>query len=517
MAAVSALRFEACRLWALVVIGRRWVGQGSRLREQLLIRRPERRESVGRVHGTAIVIGAGMSGLLAARVLAECFTRVLVLERDVLPNGPEFRPGVPQARHIHAMLARGTHIYEGLYPGLCDELQGAGASLIDCGQSRVLFPHGWAASQPSGIPLLLVSRLLLETRVRQRTAALDNVEICDATRVTGLCFSPGGNTVIGVRASRRRADHRGRDALSSIRAELVVDASGRSSKLAEWLCGSGCPRPKESVLDAHMGYASRIYQVPEHRLSDPVMLAELLHAPDLPRGHASARIEGNRLMVTLQGVAECQPPRDEQGFTQFTRSLRGPLQEILQDLQPATPIYRFARMASRKVAYHRLADWPGGLTVLGDALCSFNPVYGQGMTVAGLEALVLRDHFARSGELTPAACRRLQRRLARSVTWPWLISTLADRGWLKDHRPGIAERCARRFMELWFRAIPGDPAMFRRFQRVAHLLDGPVSVMAPAVLVRILIRMACPHPADEEVGVNGRRTRPSNSAPENHP
>lgn len=285
-------------------------------------------------------------------------------------------------------------------------------------------------------------------------------------------------------------------------AELVVDASGRSSRLAEWLHASGRPLPQESVLDTGTGYASRVYRVPEHRTA-PAMLAELLHARDLPRGHATARIEGDQLMVTLQGVGEHRPPRDEQGFAQFVRSLRGPLHDVLQGLEPATPVYRFTRLASRKVGYHRMAGWPGGLAVLGDALCSFNPVYGQGMTVAGLEALVLRDHLARGGELTPTACRRLQRRMARQVTWPWLFSTLADRGWLDGHRPGIAERGARRFMDLWLGAVPGDPAAFRRFQRVAHLLDGPAAVVAPASLVRMVTCMVRPSRAGREPPESG--------------
>ena len=440
----------------------------------------------GEGSGTAVVIGAGMSGLLAARVLAEIFACVLVLERDPLPHDPQFRPGVPQGRHLHAMLARGTQIYEELFPGLCAELVDAGASLIDCGHSQVLFPRGWAIPTQSGIPLLLASRLLLETHVRRRTAGLDGVEIRDATQVSALCFDASGTTVVGVRTTPRGSD-RQREQLSTIEATLVVDASGRSSKLAGWLQASGHSHARETVVDARLGYASRLYELPEHRRSDPTVLMELLHAPDLPRGYAATHIEGGRLLVTLQGTAGHHPPHDQEGFTAFVRSLRSPLHQVLEDLRPVSPIYRFARTSSRKLTYHRMADWPGGLIAVGDAVCSFNPVYAQGMTVAGIEALLLRDLLAGGRNVTAAGCRRFQRRLARAIAWPWLLATFADQGWQEDHRPGPVMRCAEWYMDQWMAAIPRSPAMFNRFLRIAHLLAGPAALLHPVALAQLFI------------------------------
>ncbi|MGH3801773.1 MAG: NAD(P)/FAD-dependent oxidoreductase, partial [Pseudonocardiaceae bacterium] len=434
--------------------------------------------------GTAVVIGAGMSGLLAARVLAETFARVLVLERDTLPHGPEFRPGVPQSRHVHVVLARGTQIYEELFPGLHAELGDAGASFIDCGYAQVLFPRGWAIPTQSGMPLLLASRLLLETHVRRRVAALDGVEIRDATQVSALCFDASGTTVVGVRATCRGSSLH-QELTSTIEATLVVDASGRCSKLADWLHTSGRSRPQETVVDARLGYASRLYELPEHRRTDPAVFAELLHAPDLPRGYSAIRIEGGRLLVTLQGAAGHHPPHDQEGFTAFVRSLRSPLHQMLQDLRPTSPIYRFARTSSRKVAYHRISDWPGGLIALGDAVCSFNPVYGQGMTVAGIEALLLRDLLARGRDVTAVGCRRFQRQLARAIAWPWLLATFADRGWQEGHHPDPVMRCAEWYMDQWLGAIPGNSAMFVRFLRIAHLLAGPGALLHPVVLTRI--------------------------------
>lgn len=436
--------------------------------------------------GTAVVIGAGMSGLLAARVLTESFARVVVLERHALPDGPEFRRGVPQDRHVHILLARGAEIYERLFPGLRAELRAAGALDLDSGEHiQALFPGGWASPAQSGIRWLLASRPLLETLVRRRTAALDGVEIRDTTQATALCLDAANANanVVGVRVTRP-----GEPAGTGIDADLVVDASGRSSKLADWLHASGRSRPYETIVDARLGYASRVYEIPAHQHIVPAVFSELLHAPDLPRGHATLRIESNRLLVTLQGVAEHRPPRDESGFTAFTQSLRSPLHEILHGLRPLSPIYRFTHTANRKTAYHRMADWPGGLIAVGDSVCTFNPAYGHGMTVAGIEALLLQDHLARDAGFTAARCRRFQRRLSRVTAWPWLLATSADRGWLEGRRPSPALRCAHWYIDQWLGAIPGDPAMFDRFLRIAHLLAGPGSLVHPAVLARILNR-----------------------------
>jgi len=430
---------------------------------------------------TAVVIGAGISGLLAARVLADVFDRVLVLERDALPDGPEFRPGVPQARHAHVLLARGQSICEELFPGLSAELEAAGAPPFDTGYTDILFPHGPAEPSPCGISVLMASRPLLETHIRRRVTALNGVVIQDATRVTGLSFDDCGARVRGVRAAGRGPGHTWKDD-AAVAAALVVDASGRASKLAQWLRAAGRQDTQETVVDPRVGYASRIYDVPEQRRGDPAFSGELLYAPRLTRGYGALRIEGDRLLVTLQGAGGDRPPRDEEGFTAFARSLRSPLQSVLDDLSPASAIYQFTRTSNRKVAYHTMRDWPGGLVAIGDSVCTFNPLYAHGMSVAAMEALVLRQLVADGRDLSSARCRQFQRRVARTIAWPWLLATQSDRGWQEDHQPGHTERAAHWFLDQWIRAIPGDPMMYHRFLRVAHLLAGPASLLCPSTL-----------------------------------
>ncbi|MFS8101033.1 hypothetical protein LFM09_28310 [Lentzea alba] len=410
----------------------------------------------------AVVVGGGIAGLLAARVLSESH-EVVVLERDKLSDEAEYRAGVPQGRHVHALLVRGGEIMEGLFPGLYDELVQAGAALIDAGEVRILNPLGWLASTDgTGMRLLSVSRPLLETWIRRRVTA----KIVDGVHVTGLSFS--GSTVDGVLTKDGRVD-----------ADLVVVATGRSSKLPEWLAEAGITTGEPEVVDSRTGYATRIHTAPE---GFPALVAESLSAPDTPRGCAVMRIEGDRLMVTAQGSGGDHPPRDPDEYQVFLESLRGPIAELLRETEPLTPIYLFARTASRRNAFEAVENWPGGLVAVGDSVCAFNPVYGQGMTVAALEALLFRRH----DDFTAKGCRDFQRKVAKAAQGSWLLSSNADQGWVEGGgKTGPLTRVFGWYMKKWQIAITRDSGLFVRFLRVLHMIDGPASLMNPVVFRRL--------------------------------
>ncbi|NGY57708.1 FAD-binding monooxygenase [Lentzea sp. NEAU-D13] len=410
----------------------------------------------------ALVIGGGIAGLLAARVLTETCDDVVVLERDKLSDVPEPRAGVPQGRHVHGLLVRGGEIMEGLFPGLYDELVQAGAHLMDAGEMRILNPLGWVASTRTGLPLLVVSRPLLETHLRRRLTA----KIVDDVHVTGLSFR--GSTVDGVLTRNGRVD-----------ADLVVDASGRSSKLPSWLAEAGITVPEPDVVDSRTGYATRLYTAPP---DFPVVIAESLSAPDTPRGGIVMRIEGDRLMVTAQGAGGDHPSREPEGFQEFLDSLRGPIAEMLTDAEPLTPVYLFARTASRRLAFEQTPGWPGGLVAVGDAVCVFNPVYGQGMTVAAMGALLFRRHQ----DFSAKGCRDFQRKVAKIAQGAWALSSNADQSWASEHHaPGPLKRAFGWYMKKWQVALTHDQDMFARFVRVVHLVDSPAALMNPVVFRRL--------------------------------
>src|SRR5262245_51079330 len=225
--------------------------------------------SIPRARQHAVVIGGSMAGLLAARVLADSFEKVTILERDRYPDGPQPRKGVPQARHLHALLLRGQQILEDLFPGLCDELREAGAQEMDTAADLAwLTPAGWSVRFPSGLDAMAFSRDLLDWWVRRRVAALPPVHIMQDVEVTGLLPNAIGTGVAGVLTRQRgRSDGECADN-QPVLADLVVDASGRSSRAPEWLEALGYARPEESTVNAFLGYASRFYTQPRDFRAD---------------------------------------------------------------------------------------------------------------------------------------------------------------------------------------------------------------------------------------------------------
>ncbi|GAA0917610.1 hypothetical protein [Nonomuraea longicatena] len=438
-------------------------------------------------HGHAVVIGAGVAGLATAQVLTDHFEQVTVVERDRLTADARPRPGVPQGRHAHALAARGRILLEDLFPGLGSELQRAGALPADfCRQAR----HHWPAGvpEPTASPVVIqpVSRPLLELTLREHLAALAEVHVIDGCAVTGLVGRPG--EITGVCVTQRKGVGPRREQVDSpsglVRADLVVDASGRSSHLPGWLTDLGLPAPTELTTDARVGYASRAYHADPSRLPNWRALFETPRAPGRTRGCFALLIEDRRLLITLQGVAGDHPPYDEDGFGAFMTSLDSDLAEVVADLRPASGIHRYARSTTHNRLYHRVRPWPDGLIVLGDATVTFNPLYAQGMTVAAMAAHTLRDLLDRHRDISP---RRLtaayQRRLARATAWPWQMSVLADRAWTE---PTLPVRAAVAYLGTCQDLAVEDTAMFVDLARVTNLLARPAVLLRPRHLVQAL-------------------------------
>jgi 2-polyprenyl-6-methoxyphenol hydroxylase-like FAD-dependent oxidoreductase len=426
----------------------------------------------------AVVCGGGFAGLLAARVLADSFERVAVVERDEPAPAGQARAGTPQAHHVHGMMARGAEILEELFPGLRAGLHRAGAPVFDFGADfPVLLPTGWAPRRPVGVPAQSFTRTALEERVREHVTALPGVRFLHGRAVTGLVLGPGDGRVTGVRVRPKDAD-----AEHALLADLVVDATGRGSRTPRWLASAGRQPPRAQVVDARYAYASRTYAVPPGVSRDWMCTLQMTYAPVRRRGGGVAAVDGGRQVVSLMGAAGDLPPTDDAGFTAFAESLDNPLiASAVREGAPLTPVRRYTRMPNRFHRYDRLGSgMPDRLVVLGDALCAFNPVYGQGMTVAAVQALLLRDVLrARAG--LDGAARVFQRRAARSVRLPWLIATSGDLGWQDTPPPAVA-RAARWYLDRLLGAVPHDPDLYRRFVLVQHMLTGPHTLAHPRAL-----------------------------------
>lgn len=438
----------------------------------------------------AVVIGGSMAGLLAARVLADHFARVTIVERDRFPATPSFRKGVPQSRHLHILLVRGRELLDQLFPGIVADLHAAGAVDVEWPREVLwLSTAGWSERYTPGITLLSASRELIEWHVRQRVAALPGIAFREECDAAGLLASPDGRTVVGVRLRPRTGETGGREE-DALAADLVVDASGRDSRAPEWLVALGYPTPRETVVDSFIGYASRYYAPPvDTPLGWKGMI--LLATVENPRGGGYMPIEGGRWLVTIAGSGRDYPPTDEAGFLDFARGMRSPiLYETLRRAEPLSPIVGYRRMENRLLHYERLPRRPERFVVLGDAVCAFNPAYGQGMTVAARSALVLdrclREQRARRRRDDLAGLAdRFQRALARSNALPWLMATGEDLRFPQTSgpRPGPAARLVQRYLDRVIRASTDTPVVGRSFLRVAHLVAPPAVLFHPRVLL----------------------------------
>jgi 2-polyprenyl-6-methoxyphenol hydroxylase-like FAD-dependent oxidoreductase len=429
----------------------------------------------------AVVLGASMAGLLAARVLADAYGQVTVIDRDHLPETPMHRRGVPHGRHIHALLARGQQALEELVPGLTAELVNDGVPTGDMLADARLYLSGHRLRQlHTGLGLLCVSRPVLEGHMRARVRALPSVRFLDSCDVVGLATTPDGRRVTGARVLRR-ADGSAEELLG---ADLVVDASGRGSRAPVWLEALGYARPEAEQVRIGLGYATRTYRLPPDALQGDLAVVQAA-TPQHPRAGAFQVLEGDRGMLTLAGILGDHPPTDSDGFLAFARSLQFPdIYEAVRGGEPLDDPVGFRFPASVRHRYERLDRFPDGLLVVGDAVASFNPLYGQGMTVAALEALTLRRHLERGVEPRP---RRWFRDLARVVDVPWDMSAGGDLAFpgVQGHRTAKT-RLANAYLARLHAAAADDAHLASAFVRVAGLVAPPRSLLGPRVALRVL-------------------------------
>ena len=205
----------------------------------------------------------------------------------------------------------------------------------------------------------------------------------------------------------------------------MVVADGRNSRLPDWLAALGYEPPQETVVNSFQGYASRLYRPPAGFEADWKALYIQQAPPADPRGGVVSPVEGGLWLVSLIGGDGDYPPTDEAGFLDFARSLRSPaLYEAIAEAEPLTPIVGQRATENRLRHYDRLGRLPEGVVVVGDAVCAFNPVYGQGMTAAAIGAEVL-DRWLRgeSSRRSPGRGRVFQHALAQATAAAWQLST----------------------------------------------------------------------------------------------
>ena len=430
----------------------------------------------------AVVLGGSIGGSLAARVLSDFYREITVVERDDLAGVTGPRRAIPQGHHIHALLARGKQVLDELFPGFTDELVSIGVPVGDFGTSLSWYFNGEMIKKAeTGLTCVAAGRPLLEDRIRGRLRQIPNITFREGTDILGLVATPDRGRIVGVRVQPRD----GGGAEETLQADLVVDTTGRGSRTPRWLVELGYPEVEQEQVKMDLTYTTCDFRGPlsYDPIGDDIALIPVA-TPAIPRGAIFARLP-DRYAVSLTGILGDRPPTDMKGFLAYVETLPVPeIHKAVRDAEPLGPPMQFRFPASIRRHYERQSRHPEGFLVMGDAACVFNPVYGQGMTVASMESLVLRRNLA-DGPPRPA---RFFRDLSKVIDAPWDMSAGADLG--------FPEVEGRRTLKTWMgnayiprlqaAAARDDGTLSIAFLRAAGLVDPPTALMKPSMIARVL-------------------------------
>ncbi|MEU4768528.1 FAD-dependent oxidoreductase [Actinosynnema sp. NPDC023794] len=429
----------------------------------------------------AVVLGAGIAGLLTSRALANRYRNVLVIERDEIIGVTGTRRGIPQGSHAHALLARGQQILEDFFPGLLKEMQDDGVPIGDmAGRLRWYFNGARLAQQDCGLLSVSATRPQLEAYIRDRVSALPNVEILQRTVIRGLVVSGDKTKVTGVRVTGADTDANAEDVIA---ADLVVDATGRGSRAPAWLEEFGYERPDEDSIKIDLTYTSRNFTLADDPFGDDLAINPVAF-PANPRGAFFVNLGDRKALVSLTGILGDRPPGDIEGFLDYTQSLSAPeIHDAVRKAKPSGEATTFRVPASVRRRYDKLDRFPAGFLVIGDGVCAFNPVYGQGMTVAAMEAVALTEHLAK-GQPRPV---EFFREIKPIIDAPWSISAGGDLAFPEVvGKRNLQVRIGNIFMSRLHTAAQVGGRFTAAFFRVAGLVDPPQTLMRPGFMLDAL-------------------------------
>ncbi|MDQ6725871.1 MAG: FAD-dependent monooxygenase [Actinomycetota bacterium] len=435
-----------------------------------------------------LVLGGSVAGLLVARVLSDHAAEVVIVERDELPEGDVGRRGVPQGDQVHGLLSRGLERIEALFPGITQEMVDDGAEVADPGIDLHWYVNGMR-KPPSGIGQgVACTRPFLEGHLRRRVSAVKGIRIVQG-RAEALTTVAGRVDGVALSGAEQEGDRIGGD--------LVVDCTGRSTRIDTWLTDLGFEAPPQRRVNVDLGYASRFYaRGPGERLGRARAIISIDENLDRPRGAVAFPVEGDRWLVTLGAYHHDRPTSDPADFA--SRLEEDPCSALRQfahrdDAIGDITTYRYP--ASVRRDFHRCRRLPGGLVAAGDSVASFNPIYGQGMTSAALHSATLGDYLA-SGASPHEPAERYFRRLRPVVNSVWSLATSAD--FRLPHVTGdrpLGVSAAHRINDLYTKATLRDADLHGLFLRVLNMQERPEVMARPDNLLRAYLASRRPAPA----------------------
>ncbi|HET8933878.1 MAG TPA: hypothetical protein VFN67_10575 [Polyangiales bacterium] len=420
-----------------------------------------------------------MAGLAAARVLSDRAQHVLVLDGDSQSDDTADavpRKGVAQGRHVHLLLKSGEVVLERLFPGFCAELLAAGSHSMDLAREMAWFHARAWKPRCDDFPVHFQRRPVLEQITRRRTQAIENVELRGGSRVTSLVCERG--RVVGVKVGEQL-----------IAADLVVDASGRGSQVAKWITEEGFSKPPVDSVGIDVSYATAIVRLVEPPTEFNAMA--LYPALPVPGWGILFPIDHGQHIVTLMGYFDDVPSTERAGFIEFSARLGQPhIHALIHDADFVTEIARFHFKGTRYIRYDKAKHLPRGLVALGDAVCSFNPVFGQGMSTALMTAEVLEQMAQETLDIDP---RAYFQRVAKTLAFPWKTGITEDfRAPQTTGRRPLGLRLNQVLTDLMNARASADAEFYREYVKVFHMIAPPSALLNPRMLTSMLLGSKTP-------------------------
>ena len=436
----------------------------------------------------AVVIGASVAGLLAARVLSDHFKQVIVVERDPHPDSPIPRKGAPQGYHAHALLKSGELALEALFPGLIEDLIQKDARQIDFSGDVKWFHFGhWKMRAETGFSVMIQSRPLVEQTIRQRLEALGNISFYYGYTVEDVIASDDKTRVTGIRI--QKADER--SIRQDLSADLVVDAGGRGSKTPQWLESLGYKRASETRVKIDLSYSSQVFEAPATRTDDWKLLVLNPDIPNNTRAGYIFPIENDQWLVTYGGYSGDKTPQTAETFVEYAQGLATlDVYEAIKGLKPVSDVKVFNVPTTVRHHYENLSRFPAGLIVMGDSFCAFDPVFGQGMSSAAKQAMTLQALLATDGyQNTAAFSQAFHKRVSGVISTPWLLATSEDFRYPKtEGKKAFFIPILHWYTGHIFALSATDTDVYNAFRSVMHLQSGPIALFKPGIVLKVLAR-----------------------------
>ena len=434
------------------------------------------------VNKTAIIVGASLAGLMAAKAISPYYSEVIILDKDKLEDKPIAHKGVSQGHHAHSILKAGEEALEELFPGVREELLNTGAHYVDFGNEIGWKHHGkWKASLSKPYYVLMQSRVFLEWSIRKRLLQSEGITLYQEAKVADVVFNELNEvSEVCIQSIDGKAE--------TFDCDLLIDASGAANNIFKWFKKTDCELPEISKVNINLAYSSRNYKCPE-RFS-PQYKAFLIYFGNSQPTHTGVMFSTEKKEVTVSlGGYQNNPPKDDDSFLSYAQQLDSPeIYSVIKDLEPAGSIKHYKFPEQNRKHFEKLKNAPNNLIFIGDALCRFDPVYGQGITVAALEAIALKQLLSSKKKHSNLA-HSFHKKASKIVSVPWFLTSVE--GFRLEHTTGkkplpIGMKLIHWYLGNLFDVTSKSQKAYKTFLDVIHLKKKPTILFSPSIVFKVL-------------------------------